>query len=120
MKRILIIDDDNHNIFALEAVLKSKDFKCISANSAEKGLSILEKEKDIGVVLLDMMMPYMDGYETMSKMKAHNDLKQIPVVAVTAQAMPGDRERCLQAGAVGYISKPINVNELVNLVDKLL
>lgn len=119
-KRILIIDDDNANIFALNAVLKSKNFKCVSANSASTGLTILETEKDIGIVLMDMMMPYMDGYEAMSKMKENECLKDIPVIAVTAQAMTGDKERCINAGAIGYISKPINVDELMHLLNKLM
>ena len=119
-KRILIIDDDNANIFALSAVLKSKKYKCVSANSAPKGLGILDQEKDIGIVLMDMMMPHMDGYEAISKMKESEGLKNIPVIAVTAQAMTGDRERCINAGASGYISKPINVDELMNLLNKLL
>jgi two-component system cell cycle response regulator DivK len=120
IKRILIIDDDRTNIFALTAVLKSKNFKCLSANSARKGLMILEQERDIGIVLMDMMMPYMDGYEAISKMKENEELKNIPVIAVTAQAMIGDRERCIDAGAIGYISKPINVDELVNLLNNLM
>lgn len=119
-KRILIIDDDNANIFALNAVLKSKNFKCLSATSASTGLNILETEKDIGIVLMDMMMPYMDGYEAMSKMKENECLKDIPVIAVTAQAMTGDKERCINAGAIGYISKPINVDELMHLLNKLM
>ncbi len=112
-KKILIIDDDSRNIFALTAVLRAKKYNCLSANSAEKGFEILEKNKDIGVVLMDMMMPDMDGYEAINNMKNHPEMQSIPVIAVTAQAMVGDRERCLNAGAVGYISKPVNVDELV-------
>lgn len=119
-KRILIIDDDSSNIFALTAVLKSKDFKCVAANSASNGLIILEREKDIGIVLMDMMMPHMDGYEAMSKMKENECLKNIPVIAVTAQAMSGDKERCIEAGASGYISKPIDVDKLMHLLNKLM
>ena len=120
LKRVLIIDDDSTNIFALTAVLRSKQFNCTSATSAARGLRILKQNNDIGIVLMDMMMPYMDGYEAISKMKEDIELRHIPVIAVTAQAMVGDRERCLDAGAIGYISKPINVDELVNLLNNLM
>ncbi|WP_316840925.1 response regulator [Pedobacter gandavensis] len=114
--KILIVDDDNRNIFALSAVLKSKGFQCLSAIGGEEGLDLLKREKGIAVVLMDMMMPGMDGYQAMAQMSAHPELKEIPVIAVTAQAMLGDRERCLDAGAVGYVSKPINVDELTDLL----
>jgi CheY-like chemotaxis protein len=119
-KEILIIDDDSKNIFALSAVLKSKKYPCVSAMSADQGLKILSVNKNIGVVLMDMMMPEMDGYEAIGKMKCDEELKNIPVIAVTAQAMVGDREKCLKAGANGYISKPVNVDELLRLLNKLI
>lgn len=119
-KKILIIDDDNRNIFALRAVLKSKGYSCVSAIGGEEGLQLLEEQKDVAVVLMDMMMPGMDGYEAIAKMNAHPELKNIPVIAVTAQAMVGDRERCLNAGAVGYVSKPINVDSLTELLVKYI
>jgi len=119
-KRILIIDDDNRNIFALKAVLKSKGYQCLSAIGGEEGLQLLEEQKDIAVVLMDMMMPGMDGYEAMAIMGKDPELKDIPVIAVTAQAMLGDRERCLNAGAVGYVSKPINVDSLTALLVKYI
>jgi two-component system, cell cycle response regulator DivK len=119
-KEILIIDDDSKNIFALSAVLKSKKYPCVSAMSADQGLKILSANKNIGVVLMDMMMPEMDGYEAIGKMKSDEELKNIPVIAVTAQAMVGDRQKCLKAGADGYISKPVNVDELLRLLNKLI
>jgi len=119
-KKVLIIDDDNRNIFALTAVLKSKGYHCLSAIGGEEGLQLLEGQKDIAVVLMDMMMPGMDGYEAMAKMNEDPELKDIPVIAVTAQAMLGDRERCLNAGAVGYVSKPINVDTLTDLLVKYI
>lgn len=118
-KKILIIDDDSKNIFASSAVLRSKQFPCISADSAMQGFCILEREKNIGLVLMDMMMPEMDGYEAIAKMKEHKKLKELPVIAVTAQTMTGDEERCIAAGASGYISKPINVDELVKPISRL-
>lgn len=119
-KKVLIIDDDNRNIFALKAVLKAKGYQCVSAIGGEEGLQLLEEQKDVAVVLMDMMMPGMDGYEAMAIMSKDPELKDIPVIAVTAQAMLGDRERCLNAGAVGYVSKPINVDSLTALLAKYI
>jgi len=116
-KLILIIDDDNRNIFALKAVLKAKGFDCLSAISAQDGFSILEKHDNVAIVLMDMMMPDMDGYQAIAAMKKSDKMKNIPVLAVTAQAMVGDRERCLSAGASGYVSKPIDVDELLKQIE---
>ena len=118
--RILIIDDDNRNIFALTAVLKAKGYQCVSATGAEEGIDLLLQDKDISIVLMDMMMPGMDGYQAIEKINGNPELGGIPVIAVTAQAMLGDRERCLNAGAVGYVSKPINVDTLTELLVKYI
>lgn len=119
-KEILIIDDDSKNIFALNAVLKAKKYHCVSALSAKHGLQLLSDNKNIGVVLMDMMMPEMDGYEAIGKIKSDEELKDIPVIAITAQAMTGDREKCLEAGADGYLSKPVNVDELMQVLQQLI
>ncbi|HEY5393684.1 MAG TPA: response regulator [Hanamia sp.] len=119
-KDILIIDDDSKNIFALAAVLKSKRHTCLSASSAADGFDILSKRKDIGVVLMDMMMPDMDGYEALGKMRENEKMKNIPVIAVTAQTMTGDKEKRIEARADGYVSKPINVEELEKLLNHLI
>ena len=119
-KKVLIIDDDSRNIFALKAVLTAKKYACLAANGAQEGIEILKKNEDIAVVLLDMMMPDLDGYQAMAKMKEDEKLKDVPVIAVTAQAMLGDKERCLEAGAVGYVSKPVNVEELIKLLNNYL
>ncbi len=118
--KILIIDDDSRNVFALNAVLKTKKFSCVSASSAEEGLEMMRSNNEIGLVLMDMMMPDMDGYEAISEMKKDIYLNKIPVISVTAQAMMGDRERCLAAGADGYVSKPVQINELLRLINKLI
>lgn len=110
---ILIIDDDPRNIFALKAVLKAKGYLCEAATSAKEGFACIQKNTEIKLVLMDMMMPDMDGYEAIDEMKRNTELSHIPVIAVTAQAMVGDRERCLLAGAVAYISKPVNIDELL-------
>ena len=113
----MIIDDDPRNIFALRAVLKTRGFDCLAVASAQEGLDLLEKDAKVGVVLIDMMMPEMDGYEAIPAIKK---LRNVPVIAVTAQAMVGDREKCLQAGADGYISKPIDVDLLLELIREKL
>jgi len=115
-KNILIIDDDARNIFALSAVLKSKGFTCLPAYSGKEGLDILHRNKGVKVVLLDMMMPEMDGYEAVDIIRSPPGLAGIPVIAVTAQAMVGDREKTLKAGANAYISKPVDVDELLGLL----
>jgi two-component system, cell cycle response regulator DivK len=115
---ILLIDDDSRNIFALSAVLKAKGYHVITATSALEGISLLQKDKGIKVVLLDMMMPEMDGYEALRQIRSDEDLRHFPVFAVTAQAMVGDRERCLEAGADEYLSKPIDIDQLLQLLDK--
>ncbi len=119
-KEILIIDDDNKNIFALSAVLKARKYNCIAALSAGEGLEMLAENKNISVVLMDMMMPQMDGYEAIAQIKNDEKLSGIPVIAITAQAMMGDREKCIAAGADGYLSKPVNVDDLLILLNDLM
>jgi CheY-like chemotaxis protein len=112
-RSILIIDDDPRNIFALSAVLRDKGYTCFTADSARHGLSILDEHAGIGIVLMDMMMPDMDGYQAIPLLLQEHNL---PVIAVTAQAMVGDREKCLGAGAAGYVSKPIDVDGLLSIL----
>lgn len=119
MKKVLIIDDDNKNIFALSATLRAKGYKTLAATSAEDGLKLIAHDGTIDVVLMDMMMPEMDGYEAINLLRKSDDYKTLPVVAVTAQAMKGDREKCLAAGANGYISKPVDVEMLLSLLQEL-
>ncbi len=114
--KVLIIDDDPRNIFALAATLKAKGFQCLSSPSAAEGIELMKQDKDIKVVLLDMMMPEMDGYEALGVIRADKALAGLAVVAVTAQAMVGDREKCLAAGADNYVSKPIDVDKLLEII----
>jgi two-component system cell cycle response regulator DivK len=118
-KKVLIIDDDPRNVFALSAVLRAKGYPCIVASGSAEGLEKLSANKDTGIVLLDMMMPEMDGYETI-KVIRHKMDSRVPVIAVTAQAMSGDREKCMEAGADGYVSKPIDVDELLDVMRQYL
>ncbi len=115
-KYLLIIDDDPRNIFALNAILKTKKFACLTATSALEGLAILMSREDIGIVLMDMMMPDLDGYEAIKQIRKEKTISGTPVIAVTAQAMIGDREKCIEAGADAYISKPIDIDVLLNLI----
>ena len=119
-KKVLIIDDDSRNIFALKAVLKARGFHCISASGAVEGINMLNNDSGIGIVLMDMMMPDMDGYEAIYKIRNIEKIALIPIIAVTAQAMLGDREKALAAGANNYASKPIDVDLLTDILNQHL
>ena len=119
-KKILIVDDDTRNIFALSLTLRSKGYSCLSSTDAAKAINMIQQDDTIGVVLMDMMMPEMDGYEAIGRIRADKQTQDVPVFAVTAQAMPGDREKCLEAGANAYISKPVNVDVLIDLLNTYL
>lgn len=118
-QKILIVDDDARNIFALSAVLKAKGYSCISSPGSMEALKLLSSNHDVGIVLLDMMMPEMDGYQMLATLRKGSNA-HVPVIAVTAQAMLGDREKCLAAGADDYLSKPVDVDRLVTILDKYL
>lgn len=119
-KKILIVDDDSRNIFALQAVLRARKYTCVTAADMQEALKLLQTGNEIGIVLLDMMMPDMDGYEAIPIIRALPGYATIPIIAVTAQAMKGDKERCLQAGASAYIAKPVDVDELTKLLKDYL
>lgn len=118
-KRVLIIDDDSRNIFALVNTLRAKSFECLSCLSAEEALKILATDEVLDAVLIDMMMPEMDGYEAIPLIKKIPSRAATLIVAVTAQAMTGDKEKCFQAGADDYISKPIDVDKLLVALSKI-
>jgi two-component system, cell cycle response regulator DivK len=118
-KKVLIIDDDHRNTFALNAVLKAKGFFCTTADSAEEGLKILSSDSEFAVILLDMMMPEMDGYEAILAIR-HQQIKTIPIISVTAQAMQGDEEKCLEAGANAYIPKSVDADKLLSLLNRYI
>ena len=118
-KRVLIIDDDNRNIFALSATLKTRSFECVSCLSAEEALTMLKNKEQFDAILIDMMMPEMDGYEAIPLIKGIPSLETPLIVAVTAQAMVGDKEKCLKAGADYYISKPIDVDKLLAILSTI-
>ncbi len=115
---ILIVDDDARNIFALELTLKAKGYKVVTCQGAREALELLRCNKQIGLVLMDMMMPDMDGYEALNVIRQDDKYPDIPIIAVTAQAMSGDREKCIDSGANDYVSKPIQVDILMDLIKK--
>lgn len=119
-KQILIVDDDVRNIFALKAVLRSRNISCITAGSGSEALELLSHDHRIGIILMDIMMPDMDGYETIASIRKMPEARHLPIIAVTARAMVGDREKCIEAGADDYISKPIDVDELLAHLQQFL
>ena len=114
--RILIIDDDIRNIYSLTSVLEAHDVKVLHAERGAEGISILETAPDIDVALVDIMMPDMDGYETMRRIRSRPGMETLPLIAVTAKAMKGDRQKCLDAGASDYIAKPVDIDLLLALM----
>jgi CheY-like chemotaxis protein len=119
-RRILIVDDDIRNTFALVSYLETLDMNIYTAENGFDALDILQKNDQIEMVLMDIMMPVMDGYETMRKMKENQVTADIPIIAVTAKAMKGDLEKCLEAGASDYISKPVNLAALLEKMERLI
>jgi signal transduction histidine kinase/DNA-binding response OmpR family regulator/CHASE3 domain sensor protein/HAMP domain-containing protein len=115
-KTVLVVDDDVRNIFSLTKSLEQMEMNVISAIDGKEALSALERHPAVDVVLLDMMMPQMDGYETAREIRKRTLWKQLPVIAVTAKAMTGDRDRCIAAGASDYITKPVDVDQLLSLL----
>jgi CheY-like chemotaxis protein len=115
-RRVLIVDDDIRNIYSLTSVLEAQGADVLHAERGADGIEILEANPDIHIALVDIMMPDMDGYETMRRIRANRAIGHIPLVAVTAKAMKGDRQKCLDAGASDYISKPVDIDMLLALM----
>jgi CheY-like chemotaxis protein len=114
--KILIVDDDIRNIYSLTSVLESYDVEVLHAERGKDGILILEQTPGIHVALIDIMMPDMDGYETMQEIRKRRELAEVPLIAVTAKAMKGDRQKCLDAGASDYIAKPVDIDLLLALL----
>ncbi|MDE3247710.1 MAG: response regulator [Bacteroidota bacterium] len=120
LHKILIADDDERNIFAICAVLRSRGYLCVPASSGERALALLQSDPAICLALIDIMMPGIDGYELMRKVRATDRLQRIRLIAVTARAMSGDREKCFEAGADAYLSKPVDAELLFTVVQEQL
>lgn len=119
--KVLIVDDDERNIFALEMLLDQLDYEVLSCESGIDAIKVLEVDSSINIVLMDIMMPNMNGYEAIANIRQGNGVnKDVPIVAVTARAMPEDRTKCIEAGANDYLSKPIDVSLLDNMMKGLL
>lgn len=115
-KKILIVDDDMRNIFALTAALEGYEMEVLFAENGEEGIEVLQENRDIDLLMIDIMMPKMDGFEAMRLIRGMSEFAELPIIALTAKAMKHDREQCIEAGASDYISKPINLDQLFSLM----
>jgi len=115
-KKILVVDDDMRNVFALTTALENQKIKAVFAENGREGIEVLEKNPDIDLVLMDIMMPEMDGYEALRRIRQIPKYANLPIIALTAKAMKNDREKCIEAGASDYISKPVNLDQLFSLI----
>ncbi|WP_244485450.1 HAMP domain-containing protein [Pseudolabrys sp. Root1462] len=112
----LLVDDDARNIFALSSVLERHGMHVLTATTGREAIELIGQNPDIAIVLMDIMMPEMDGYETIEHIRARNEFRRLPIVALTAKAMKGDREKCLEAGASDYLAKPVNTEQLLTML----
>jgi CheY-like chemotaxis protein len=115
-RKILVVDDDARNIFALTSLLENHDMEVISTTNGRSAIEIIERTPELSIVLMDIMMPDMDGYETIGEIRKNPAFSKLPILALTAKAMKGDREKCLNAGASDYIAKPVNTDQLLSLM----
>jgi CheY-like chemotaxis protein len=112
-KKVLVVDDDVRNIFALSSVLERRGMTVLTAGTGREAIQMLESTPDLAIVLMDIMMPEMDGYATMQVIRQNPSFRRLPIIALTAKAMKGDREKCLEAGASEYLAKPVNTDQLL-------
>jgi len=115
-KKVLIVDDDIRNIFAMTSVLERHNMNILSAETGKSAIEILQNNPEVDVVLMDIMMPAMDGYDTMRAIRKQTKFRSLPIIALTAKAMKGDREKCIEAGASDYIAKPVDTEQLLGLL----
>jgi CheY-like chemotaxis protein len=115
-RKVLVVDDDVRNIFALSSVLERHGMHVVIATNGQEGINVLEQTPDVSLALMDIMMPGMDGYETMRRIRQMPRFRRLPIIALTAKAMKGDREKCLEAGASDYVAKPVDTGQLVSLL----
>jgi CheY-like chemotaxis protein len=115
-RKVLVVDDDARNIFALTTLLENHEMEPLSATNGRQAIELIKQQEDIGIVLMDIMMPEMDGYQTMMEIRRDPKFEALPILALTAKAMKGDRDKCLAAGASDYVAKPVNTQELLSLL----
>ena len=115
-KKILVVDDDMRTTFAVSRLLSERGMTPLKAENGERALRVLEQEPDVGLVLMDIMMPLMDGYETMKRIRSQERYRNLPIIALTAKAMPEDREKCIAAGANDYLTKPLDEARLISMM----
>ncbi|HEX9453998.1 MAG TPA: response regulator [Candidatus Binatia bacterium] len=115
-KKVLVVDDDVRNIFALTSLLEQHGVRVVNAENGAEAIALLDDDPEIDAALMDIMMPEMDGFETMRRIRLNPKHRLLPILALTAKAMKGDREKCLEAGASDYIAKPVNTDELLSLL----
>jgi len=113
-RTVLLVDDDARNIFALSSVLERRGMNVLTATTGNEAIDLIEKTPSLAIVLMDIMMPEMDGYQTMEKIRQNRAYRRLPIIALTAKAMKGDREKCLEAGASDYLAKPVNTEQLLS------
>ena len=115
-KKVLIVDDDIRNIFALTSILERYDMVTVSAETGHDAINLLQAAPDVDIVLMDIMMPEMDGLDTTRAIRQISRFRNLPIVAVTAKAMKGDREKCIEAGAWDYLSKPVDSEQMLSVL----
>ena len=115
-RKVLVVDDDVRNIFALSSVLERRGMTVLTAGTGREAIAMLDATPDVAIVLMDIMMPEMDGYETMQVIRQNAAFRRLPIIALTAKAMKGDREKCLEAGASDYLAKPVNTEQLLSVL----
>lgn len=115
-KKVLVVDDDIRNTFALMTFLDGKNMEVTVASNGKEAITLLEEHTDTDIVLMDIMMPEMDGYEAIRKIRAQPRFRKLPIIALTAKAMKGDKTKCIEAGANDYIAKPVDTGKLISLM----
>jgi CheY-like chemotaxis protein len=112
-KTALLVDDDARNIFALSSMLERRGMRVLAATTGGEAIELVQSTPDLAIVLMDIMMPEMDGYQTIAAIRENPIFRRLPIIALTAKAMKGDREKCLESGASEYLAKPVNTEQLL-------
>jgi CheY-like chemotaxis protein len=119
-KTVLLADDDKYNIYAMTEVLAYLEVNVITAMTGQEAIDNLISNEPVHIVLMDIMMPEMDGYEAMRRIRSADKYKSLPIIALTAKAMKGDNEKCIEAGATDYLSKPVDIDKLYAMIAKYI